>query len=96
MILDVDKKTGRFYVPTYLAHPYYVKPSFYSRWGPSALYTRLIGGYLPGDQGSKFHPEGYTIPELGPESQRCKGQEYMCLERQRIEKSRGCPMAFQA
>ncbi|WQF75423.1 Putative ER-bound oxygenase mpaB/mpaB'/Rubber oxygenase, catalytic domain-containing protein [Colletotrichum destructivum] len=96
MILDADKKTGRFYVPTYLAHPYYVKPSFYSRWGPSALYTRLVGGYLPGDQGSKFHPEGYTIPEVGPESQRCKGQEYMCLERQRIEKSRGCPMAFQA
>ncbi|OHW91218.1 hypothetical protein CSPAE12_10209 [Colletotrichum incanum] len=96
MILDVDKTTGRFYLPTYLAHPYYVKPSFYSRWGPSALYTRLLGGYLPGDEGAKFHPDGYVIPEIGPDSQRNKGQEYMNLTREKIGRARGCPIAFQA
>ncbi|KAK1985498.1 hypothetical protein LZ30DRAFT_584017 [Colletotrichum cereale] len=96
IILDADKKTGRLHLSTYLAHPYYVKASFYSRWGPSALYTRLIGGYLPGDAGAKFCPDGYTIPELGPDSQKDEGQEYMHLTREKIRRARGCPMAFQA
>ncbi|KAI3528260.1 hypothetical protein CSPX01_16360 [Colletotrichum filicis] len=96
MIQDVDKKTGRMYLPSYLAHPYYVKPSFWWRWSPSALYTRLIGGHLPGDEGSKYHPDGYTIPEVGPDAQRCKGKEYMERTRERISQARGCPMAFQA
>ncbi|OLN95584.1 hypothetical protein CCHL11_04991 [Colletotrichum chlorophyti] len=94
-IQDVDKKTGRYFSPTYLAHPYYVKPSLYSRWGPAAIYSRLIGGHLPGDEGRKYLPEGYLFPEIGPDSQRGKGKEYMDVTRARISRARGCPMAVQ-
>ncbi|KAI8165739.1 Mycophenolic acid synthesis protein B [Colletotrichum sp. SAR 10_70] len=94
MLQDIDKKTCRYYLPTYLAHPYYVKPTFYSRWGPAAIYSRLIGGRLPGDEGTKYHPDGYLIPEVGPDSQRGKGKEYMDMTKERISQARGCPMAF--
>ncbi|KAF4904205.1 Mycophenolic acid synthesis protein B [Colletotrichum fructicola] len=94
MLKDIDKKTCRYYLPTYLAHPYYVKPTFYSRWGPAAIYSRLIGGRLPGDEGTKYHPDGYLIPEVGPDSQRGKGKEYMDMTKERISQARGCPMAF--
>lgn len=94
MLKDIDKKTCRYYLPTYLAHPYYVKPTFYSRWGPAAIYSRLIGGRLPGDEGTKYHPDGYLIPEVGPDSQRGKGKEYMDMTKERVSQARGCPMAF--
>ncbi|TDZ61600.1 Mycophenolic acid synthesis protein B [Colletotrichum trifolii] len=89
-----DPRTGRFCLPSYLAHPYYVKPTFYSRWGPSAMYSRLIGGCLPGDEDDKYYPNGYVISEVGPEGQIGKGKEHMDTTRERISKARGCPMAF--
>lgn len=94
MVQDADKKTGRFFAPSYLAHPYYVKPTVYSRWGPAALYSRMIGGKLPGDEGCKYYPDGYVISEVGPDAQRGKGKDFMDLQKERIAKARGCPMAF--
>ncbi|KAL0931087.1 uncharacterized protein CTRU02_213822 [Colletotrichum truncatum] len=91
---DIDKQTGRYFLRTYLAHPFYVRPTFYSRWSPGAMYSRLIGGALPGDEGTKYCPNGYVIPEVGPDTQRGKGKEHMDITRERIGKARGCPMAF--
>ncbi|KAF6829988.1 hypothetical protein CPLU01_07603 [Colletotrichum plurivorum] len=93
-VQEADKKTGRFFARTYLAHPYYVKPTAYSRWGPGALYSRMIGGKLPGDEGCKYYPDGYLISEVGPDAQRGKGKDFMDLQRDKIGKARGCPMAF--
>ena len=57
---------GRYSSCVYLSHPWYVKPTLMRRWGPAAWFTRLIGRKLPGDDGSKYRPEGYLIPDIGP------------------------------
>jgi len=57
---------GRYSSHIYLTHPWYVKPTFTRRWGLAALFTRMIGRKLPGDDGNKYNPEGYSISEIGP------------------------------
>ncbi|KAK3392572.1 hypothetical protein B0T20DRAFT_456035 [Sordaria brevicollis] len=96
---DVDPATGKYHYNIYQLDPWYVKPTFWGRWGPAALLRRLSGAPVPGDGGSRYQPEGYTISEMGPE--RLKGQgkgeiEEMVkdLERRRLEtlaKGGGCP-----
>jgi len=94
-----DPKTGRYYTYTYVAHPWYVKPTFWSRWNPEALRTRFLWrGDLPGDEA--YHPEGYSIAELGPDYQKGKGQEEMeknkaqLMERRKAQQQGGCPMSI--
>ncbi|KAI0147192.1 hypothetical protein GGR57DRAFT_262906 [Xylariaceae sp. FL1272] len=87
-----DRETGRYHPPTYIVHPWYMKPSLSSRWGPNALLTRLYGGVLPGDQGTTYHPEGYLISELGPSTLVGKGLQEMNITRIELGKRRGCPM----
>lgn len=58
------------------AAPYYVKPTVWNRWGPTAWLTWIMGRPLPGDEGSKYYPEGYSIPDVGPKNFLGKGQEY--------------------
>ena len=48
------------------ALPYYVKPTFWNRWGLGAMMSRLNSLPVPGDQGQRFCPMGYSIPDLGP------------------------------
>lgn len=60
---DADPITGRFHQVRYMAHPWYVKPSFIRRWGFEAWKTRLLGGTLPGDEGDKYIPDGYHFTE---------------------------------
>ncbi|KAK3682326.1 hypothetical protein B0T22DRAFT_470839 [Podospora appendiculata] len=90
---EVDPATGRYHANYYIAHPWYVKPTFWSRWGPEALVTRLVGGVVPGDEGARYCPAGYSIPELGPTYQRGKGEKEMAETKAKVRVMRGCPMA---
>ena len=57
--------------------------------------TRLLGRKLPGDDGNKYAPEGYTFTEIGPEALKGKGIEEMEETRTRLTHQRrgGCPFA---
>ncbi|EAA33961.2 hypothetical protein GE21DRAFT_2972 [Neurospora crassa] len=87
---DVDPATGKYHYNVYELDPWYVKPTFWKRWGPSALLSRLAGAPVPGDGDSRFQPEGYHIHEVGPEKLRGQGKEEIeemvkDLERRRLE-----------
>ncbi|KAK3344917.1 hypothetical protein B0H65DRAFT_189556 [Neurospora tetraspora] len=87
---DVDPATGKYHFNVYELDPWYVKPTFWSRWGPSALLRRLSGAPVPGDGGSRYQPEGYSINEIGPEKLKGQGKEEIeemvrDLERRRME-----------
>ncbi|KAI9799172.1 MAG: hypothetical protein M1833_004212 [Piccolia ochrophora] len=71
---EPDPRTGRYAFRQWLAHPWYVKPSWTERWGPGALWVRAFGGDVPGDQGGKYFPEGYRIEEVGPGAFRARGK----------------------
>ncbi|KAK2757256.1 hypothetical protein FQN54_004770 [Arachnomyces sp. PD_36] len=72
-----DPKTGNLHNLYYRAHPWYVKPTISARWKLRSWVIWLIGGVLPGDEGSRYHPEGYHIPSVGPEGLQGKGEEEM-------------------
>lgn len=80
----------------YLAHPYYNKPGLLNRWGPEALFTRYMGGSVPGSKGSEYIPEGYRFEEVGPRIMRNKGAEETKAweEKLKAERPAGCPFAF--
>ena len=87
-----DSLTGRYHTTQYIAHPWYIKPSLSSRWGVGSLFTRLYGGVLPGDEGDTYHPQGYRLPELGPDNFLGKGEEEMEKTRAQLRMRSGCPM----
>ncbi|KAE8154458.1 67 kDa myosin-cross-reactive antigen family protein [Aspergillus avenaceus] len=66
---------GRYYIQLWSGAPYYVQPTFWNRWGPSAWFTWLLGLPLPGDEGDKFSPRGYETADLGPSSFEGKGRK---------------------
>ena len=72
-----DVQNGPFRLFDYLAHPWYVKPTMMRRWGPGAWITRLLGYKVPGDDGEKYYPQGYTFTDLGPQALRGKGIKEM-------------------
>lgn len=90
---STDPTTGRYNSLEYLSHPWYIKPSFIRRWGPRAWLTRLVGRKLPGDDGDRYAPEGWTHAELGPKSLRSKGIKSMEKDQQRLiaQDRGGCP-----
>ena len=57
----------------YLTQPWYIKPSFWTRWGPGAWISHLFGFKLPGDDGDKYIPQGYVFSEVGPRALSGKG-----------------------
>ena len=93
--LDVQANS-RYSSREWLSHPWYVRPTFSRRWGVKAMMARLLGRTLPGDHGLKFRPEGYLIPEIGPERFVAKGKEYMEEDVGRIRKRQPgeCPFAI--
>lgn len=87
-------KDGTFFLINQDNAPWYIKPTLWNRYGPSTWISRLMGLPLPGDEGDKYRPKGYTIPEVGPENLRGKGQEFLKAEKERVGKVRlggGCP-----
>lgn len=88
-----DHTTGRFNSVEYLSYPWYVKPSWKARWGPKGIRTRLLRRKLPGDDGNKYAPEGYSLSEIGPQALRGKGLGDMEATKARLFQQRrgGCP-----
>jgi len=84
---------GTYYLLNYDSLPYYVRPTLWNRWlSPSALLWRLRGLPVPGDEGGKYHPEGYSAVTAGPNHGKgSQGRAEKTLEP--IGEMR-CPMAF--
>ncbi|KAL3439765.1 hypothetical protein BJX65DRAFT_317597 [Aspergillus insuetus] len=57
--------------------PWYIRPTFWSRWGPGALLITLFGGRVPGSRGDRYQPQGYDLMTIGPEPQKGKGLDDM-------------------
>ena len=91
-----DDRTGHYSVSDYLAHPWYVKPTLRRRWGPGACITRLLGYNVPGDDGNKYHPKGYTLADVGPRGLRGKGRKEMDETRACLGRGNrgGCPFSL--
>lgn len=66
---------NRFFLTKWEAAPYYVKPTFWNRWGPTAWVTWMLGRPVPGDEGEKYYPSGYSIPDIGPKYFEGKGRK---------------------
>ena len=91
-----DPATGKYHTSLYFAHPWYVKPTFAARWGPTAMAKRILGGAVPSVD-PKYIPEGYEVSEVGPERLSGKGEEEMEVTRAWLRDRRGlggCPMAL--
>ncbi|KAF9869665.1 hypothetical protein CkaCkLH20_12852 [Colletotrichum karsti] len=90
---DPHPKTGRIQHYDYLVHPYYIPATFWNRWGPTGLVTRLLGGTVPGNE--KMMPEGYLFEDIGPQDKVGKGVEELAEGVQCLKgRSRGaCPFS---
>ena len=90
-----DSRSGRYFLSNYSAHPWYIKPTLRRRWGPGAWISRLLGYKVPGDDGDKYSPRGYTIAEIGPRALSYKGVEEMDETRARLVRRNrgGCPFS---
>lgn len=59
--------------------------------------TRLVGRKLPGDDGNKYLPEGWTHTEIGPRAWRGKGTDKMDEDIRLLlgsQKRGGCPFGL--
>ncbi|KAJ5399399.1 hypothetical protein N7465_009888 [Penicillium sp. CMV-2018d] len=75
--------------------PWYVQPTFWSKWGLGALLVRALGGKVPGSRGDRYQPGGYDLMTIGPEPQKEHGVEEMRSDIEVI-KARGvatCPFS---
>ena len=65
------------------------------RWGPGAWITRFLGYKVPGDDGDKYHPQGYTFTDIGPKALSGEGIQEMDETRAwLVHKNRGgCPFS---
>jgi hypothetical protein len=68
-----DPQTGRRQHYRYLKEPWYVAPTFWSRWGPEAWAQWATGLLVPGDDGKRWKPEGFLWEDLGPLQRMGKG-----------------------
>jgi hypothetical protein len=91
-----DPKTGRYFMTTYQAHPYYNKPGFVNRWGPEGWFVWFNGGDVPGSKGDKYIPQGYRFEEVGPKGMKNKGMDDWKGWEEKVKSDRpaGCPFAF--
>lgn len=72
-----DPSTGLYTINLWIAHPWYIKPTFKNRWGLKALFSRLFGdGAVPSPNGF-FRESGYDLRIIGPATQENRGQEDM-------------------
>jgi hypothetical protein len=90
---DPHPKTGRYFMTTYEAEPWYIEPTFLTRYSPITLLRRFLGRPYP--DGKNYKPAGYKIMELGPKKLEKMGQEECEVTRQRLMGGGrgGCPFA---
>ncbi|KAH8697338.1 hypothetical protein BGW36DRAFT_295709 [Talaromyces proteolyticus] len=89
-----DPVTGTYHLLSWSAQPFYVKPTLWNRWlSPAALFFRILGLPVPGDQGDTFFPNGYHLDNVGPNTFSGKGKDFM--EKQikilEVERRGQCP-----
>ncbi|KAK8851945.1 hypothetical protein PGQ11_014424 [Apiospora arundinis] len=74
-------------------YPFYIKPTFWNRWGPGAWAMWLAGGKLPGDNPETHFSEGFLFEELGPLNRMGQGKPEMEADIQRLKAKGmgGCP-----
>ncbi|KAJ5728822.1 uncharacterized protein N7483_003330 [Penicillium malachiteum] len=84
---------NKFYLTSWEAAPYYVKPTFWNRWGPTAWLTWALGRPVPGDEGDKYYPSGYHIQDIGPKFFEGKGQKAIeeTMKELEITRTGKCP-----
>ena len=92
---EPDPKTGRIQHLNYLVQPYYWAGTFWDRWGPEALLTRLLGGHVPGSGGEKLMPQGFLFEDIGPAALMGKHKAEMAGWEERLKQERpsGCPFS---
>ncbi|RHZ63632.1 uncharacterized protein CDV56_109149 [Aspergillus thermomutatus] len=90
---EMPNEYGRHHVREWNGMPYYVQPTLWNRWGPSAWVQRLMGLPLPGDEGDKYYPKGYYTPDVGPRYFEGKGRKTLeeIKERLRVERTGKSP-----
>lgn len=90
---EPHSKTGRIVHYDYLVDPWYNPANFWSRWGPVAIATRLMGGLVPGPE--KLMPEGFLFEDIGPKYTMGKGTEEMAANMEEIKTHQrgGCPFS---
>ncbi|KAJ6151679.1 hypothetical protein N7470_006807 [Penicillium chermesinum] len=84
---------GRHHVRIWEGAPFYVAPTAWNRWGPTAWVMWLLGQPLPGDEGDKYYPQGYYTPDLGPKYFEGKGRKDLeeIMESLRRQRTGKCP-----
>ncbi|KAJ5135199.1 uncharacterized protein N7515_004477 [Penicillium bovifimosum] len=92
-VTEGEDANQRHFVTTWDAAPYYVKPTFWNRWGPTAWVTWALGRPVPGDGGDKYYPNGYKISDVGPKYFEGKGQKQLAetLEELKEYRTGKCP-----
>ncbi|ORY66991.1 uncharacterized protein BCR38DRAFT_425464 [Pseudomassariella vexata] len=73
--------------------PYYVKPTFWKRWGPEGWAIWIAGGKLPGDEPEHYLSQGFNFWDLGPKNRMGRGKEEMGTDCKRMKAKGmgGCP-----
>lgn len=74
---EKENRNGLFHYPISTFQPWYVKPSFWNKFGPIALLFRLLGAKPAGSKGDRFFPQGYDLWNIGPDPNYGKGREDM-------------------
>lgn len=72
---DADPASGFYNFHHSGFRPWYIKPSFWSKWSPGSLLLQAVGGKSPGDE--KYQSQGYNLETIGPQPQQGKGIEEM-------------------
>ncbi|KAJ5682260.1 hypothetical protein N7462_005425 [Penicillium macrosclerotiorum] len=90
---DEPDENNRFFLTEWEAAPYYVKPTFWNRWGPMAWLTRILGRPVPGDEGNKYYPAGYEIQDIGPKYFEGRGRKSIetMMEELKTVRTGKCP-----
>lgn len=87
-----DPHTGRYHAKHYIDRPWYIEPTFWNRWDPVSWLIWAVGGDIASEHRPENRPEGYRIPDLGPENMQGKGVEEMKAARAVLaEQVKRCP-----